>query len=604
MLYYRYKKAITEIEGFEVYGEKLHDHKTIGSMIFKRFNDWLRKKDIELWKMTESRADDEEKENDEQEWKKGAKATKEKKPVFFKYYKDMLKYKIAGRVECFNGVQFVDERCVSIDECSQYPYICTVNKGYFPCGQMIEIDSYEKLPKNKIGFFYCDIDQSELRGKNLPLIICEKTKTENKWGSTNKLKKYFISTVMIHMLKKYLTPGKLKIYNGIYFSERIKSTKMFGFLLPLMKLKNEQDNMKKDGNSDYNPSLRQTLKLLQNAISGKVIESLHVNKVKDVNPYEFEQLKNSEKVKKINCINIVGNKAFCKYEVDEITEFGKHRPIYLGILIYDYAKCYMYEHCFSKIGLDRLLYTDTDACKTRYTDFVKWRDNYGSKIKVPHWKEVEKYDRRYKNHKLYEKNTKVFGSFEDEFHESNNYNAIMAKKCYVSMTVDEHGEIKKEFNNKTETYDDIESHFSFKGIGKRDILLDLNEDFIIKKYYLKSTLKYYEINGILYDKKNNPVNNIDLTPYELIVKLRDEKEAYDYYNEDSTKKIKDQYKKLFDRLLQDRTAFILCQSISKSVNNMKRNVGVNDDDKFNKSMNNIILSYSIKRIRIKPNEEI
>ena len=40
--------------------------------------------------------------------------------------------------------------------------------------------------------------------------------------------------------------------------------------------------------------------------------------------------------------------------------------------------------------------------------------NDENNIQVPHWSEVEKFDARYANHKIYDANSKVFGSFEDE----------------------------------------------------------------------------------------------------------------------------------------------------------------------------------------------
>lgn len=704
LIFWRYKQAITSVDGFEEYGNNLHNHKTIGSLIYKRFKEFISKDEtIELPKLHKkygqlkyavfketyndikdlTKEEEIEAENNETftmddymsilydelkyalnscktnldikiilkafSKKNGEKMTKliydlilkeniinnnktkpktklelkqeiereklaikanvyqkinkmnakERKALFnkiqerqFKYYKDILKYKIAGRVELFNGIQYIKERVASIDVCSLYPYICAVHNCYFPCGKIVEINRYEDMPNGKIGFFYCDIDQSELKNKNLPLIICEKTKISNEWGSKKELKGYFISSIMIKLLKKHISKDKLKIYNGIYFTEKVKNFKIFGFLLKLMIVKNQQDEYKRNKNSKYNPSLRQAIKLLMNAISGKVIEKLHINKIVEVNSYKFEEIKKNKNTESINCINIVGNRVFTHYKVKEMSEFNRHRPIYLGVLIYDYSKRYMYDHIFSKIGLDKLIYTDTDSCKIRYTDFQKWFDDYGNKQIVPHWDEIEKIDPRYKTHKLFEHNSKVFGSLEDELEADNNINIFVAKKNYVSLSIDKDNKEKKK------------SHFCFKGISKNDILLDLNENFIELHYYLKSSLKYKKIGDILIDNKTKKIvkeNDIDLNIYRLkvIIPKTDIKNAYKYYTNDKVEKIKDNYRKIFNRLFYKKEAFILTQNISKSVNNMKRNVGLYDEDKMNKTINRIILSFSIKRITIK-----
>lgn len=594
LLYYKYKKAIGEIKGFEEYSVRLDKYKTIGGVIYNRFEEHLKEKKITLPKFT----------IDKKRMKdfKGEKIG-DVQEKFFKYYKDILKYKVAGRVEVFNGPEYLNERCISVDVCSEYPYVCSILDEYYPGnGEMIEVNKFEKMPKGSLGFFYCDIDQSELEGKNLPLIICEKTKFENKWDSKIVLEKYLISTQMIKLLLKYISKDKLKIYNGFYFSKKVKSCDMFGFLKDLMKIKNEQDMYKKTGDSRYNPSLRAVVKLLSNAISGKVIESLHTQKIEAMNREQFEKMKKSPKTKSINAINIVENKAFIKYEVEEESIFSKHRPVYLGVLIYDYAKSYMYENLYSVVGKKGMLYTDTDSGKIRLKDFIKWRDEYASKTNVRHWKEIEEFDSRYKDHKLFESNSKVYGSFEDELEESNNLNIFIAKKCYLSMTIDEKGDPAKEYNKKTEKMDPVPAHFCFKGVGSNDMLLDLNESILEKKYYKKSTLKYYEINGILFNSKGEIMkyNEIeDLNQYELKCSLIDDREAYLYYNNNESNKIKNNYKKLFDRLYEKKEAYILCQNIRKSVNNMKRNVDLDNEEKMNNTMNNIVVGFSVKHITIK-----
>jgi hypothetical protein len=107
---------------------------------------------------------------------------------------------------------------------------------------------------------------------------------------------------------------------------------------------------------------------------------------------QFSTSKSQNTSKSINFINDIGGKMFITYEVDAEKICKKQqRPIYLGVLVYDYAKRYMFENSYSKVGLNELLYTDTDASKFRYKKFVEWKKWVDeSNIQVPHWEEVEK----------------------------------------------------------------------------------------------------------------------------------------------------------------------------------------------------------------------
>jgi hypothetical protein len=353
VLYKRYMNALDDIPATKKYAKDIYQVKTIGSLIYKVFTDSKKKMNIELPKLT------------------------------FKQYEDLQKSKIAGRVEMFNGVQKVMERLVSTDVCSLYPYVMSVLNCYYPCGEeIVEVQEYKG--DNTIGFYYCDIDQSNLKDMNLPNIYAEKLPMENDWSSTNVLENYLISNVMIGLLRKFNCSVVVK--NGFIFTEKKKSCEMFGFLLEFMKEKNQQDTFKSLGDKQYNPALRETLKLLMNSLSGKVIEGLHTEKTIDIdNACEFLKIK--EKATSINFINSVGGKMFLTYEVDAESLINQQRPIYLGVLIYDYAKRYMFENSYSKIGKAGLLYTDTDASKFRYSDFINWKkwvdDN---NVQVPHCK--------------------------------------------------------------------------------------------------------------------------------------------------------------------------------------------------------------------------
>ena len=216
------------------------------------------------------------------------------------------------------------------------------------------------------------------------------------------------------------------------------------------------------------------------------------------------------------------------------------RPIFLGVLCYDYAKDYMYRNSYSIIGLKDLLYTDTDAAKFRDRHMERFLKHSNNTV-VPHWEEVEKIDPRYKTHKLYSPNSKVFGSFENELSE-NNYFCCVQKKAWCVYN------------------DDKLVKWGFKGVSNDSILLD-------------SQFRYSD-----YEMYKYALNNQD--------------KRLDYKDKDgNTPNIK----KLFKQVLYKGGAYVLCQSFRKSVKNSKRAL-LDEDDRFNKFNNTISLGLMVKDI--------
>lgn len=534
VLYKRYVNALDAIETTKKYAQNIHTIKTIGSLIFRVFEDNKKRLGFNLPKLE------------------------------FSQYDDLQKSKIAGRVEMFNGVQKVEERLVSTDVCSLYPYVMAVLNCYYPCGdKTIPVNKYQG--DDKIGFYYCDIDQSCLALKNIPNIYAKKSAIENDWAYKGVLENYLISNVMIGLLRKFGCSVVIK--KGFVFPEQKKSCEMFGFLLDIMKAKNEQDTYSKKNPELYNPALRETCKLLMNSLSGKVIEGLHTEKTVDVDDVAG-YLKIAKKAKSINFINSVGGKLFLTYEVDAASICEKQqRPIYLGVLIYDYAKRFMMEYSYSKIGKDRLLYTDTDASKFRYSDFVKWKDWIDTNnILVPHWEEVEAIDPRYKTHKLYDANSKVFGSFEDEL-----------EKCvgtdYLFYCLE-----KKSWLYSYKKDGKWDSKYRFKGLNGSAQLLSLDEPFIQKRVINKQT--------------GNAVVKYSVKP-------ECEYEVYKYYLENRCNNIESNNEvKFFEQVYSTGVAFIMCSSFRKIVKNSARNVVLGEEGSYNSLLNKIQVNYNLKKIDI------
>ena len=535
-LFIKYYEAMSNIDGFDyLKGEKFCEIGTIGSMIMKRARNLWDEKKIVLPKLT------------------------------FQQYTDVLKYKIAGRVEIFAGKAIkINEEIVSLDVCSLYPYIMAIHKCYMPCGDIKEVDEYQG--DDVLGFYYCDIDQRALRQHNLPNIYAEKTETENKWDSQEILKDYLITNVTIKLLKKYSGIGVIcDVKKGFVFTDKMRNVDLFNFLMPLMKLKNEQDELKREKNPLYNPALRECTKLLMNSVSGKVIEGLHSENIKmisdidDLLKLQSKEAKNQ--IHDINIINNVGNNLFVSYKIDEETIIKKQKPVYLGAFIYEYARTYMYENLLSVVGLDRCLYMDTDALKFRKSDLEQWQLLKGNNI-VNHWEDVELIDNRYTSHILFNENSKVFGSLENELSKNNVFYALQ-KKFWLTANI----------NNGDITY--IKTRY--KGISPSSLLLSNDCE-------------------IFDDKKDKNVLNIQgLDLFNWIGKNKHLTIGSDYgYGEGFIGK----QLELFETLWNDREAVVLVENMRRVVKNSLRKVKEDDTERFNIYNNTVQINYMLKTIKL------
>lgn len=473
-------------------------------------------------------------------------------------YNDIKNNRIAGRVELFNGVQLIEENIKSLDVCSLYPYIMFVFKGIFPSGEICFVDNINEAPKDKMGFYYCDVDQSKMTVN----ILAGKTKEGNNWKQT-KFENILLSKVMIKYIQD--NGGKVKTYHGCYFTSMTKNIDMFRFLLDIMQLKNEQDVYNKTKDSKYNQVLRELYKLILNILSGKLNQKLNRDKREIVNSYEFDNLCNDkDKVKELNTIIFSGDRAHVVYKITEEQAIRTCKPIYVGTMIYDYARIYMHSQMYSKVPYEQLVYTDTDSNKLRDGAFKKWVEEYGSKTLVNHWPEVEKVDDRYIKHHLYEPNSKVFGSFEDEYKGYNmNLNYFEQKKTYLCCDKEKYDKLKNDYIDdkiNDEQYNKLSKEycmFHFKGISANDLIVnDLN------------------------DKLTN-------------------QELCDMYNDPNAKRISDDYVEFFENLHNDKKAKIMSCALQKSHNNNKKNTKFNETERLNNNCYHIITSYRIKNITIK-----
>jgi hypothetical protein len=153
---------------------------TLGQLVYKKLDDYFIENEINMPKYYTTGKEKIGKKKDDIE-------AKDKR--LLKYFNDIAKNRVAGRVQLFNGIQKIEDEMCSIDVCSLYPYVMGVAPNYYTSGEIIEVENYDDKPSDLIGWFYRDVDQSNIEVK----IMAGKTKEGNNW-TENKFENVFISS--------------------------------------------------------------------------------------------------------------------------------------------------------------------------------------------------------------------------------------------------------------------------------------------------------------------------------------------------------------------------------------------------------------------------
>jgi hypothetical protein len=299
---------------------------------------------------------------------------------------------------------------VDVDIASQYPsamYLgkipigesrfvenCEYNKSWCGYIQMTNVKFAEHCKKNK---FIATYQEREDGSKAL------------NWHTSNHIEELFLDTVAIEY---YMSTGDLLSFDvkkALISNKTIQGKQAYGlYIETLYKLKAQQDAYKKENDSRYNPSMRESIKLLLNSVSGKCIE----NKMK----YEKLLKKENENTRKIR---VNGYDLY----LQEDKELNKFLPT--GLTIYSMSKILLreYVHCLPNQA-DDMIHAETDGFM-----FNKKHLEYFSK-------KVDEYQEAYKDIKdvrsiLPIAFGKQIGNLEIACESSNDSSYFLGKKNYL-----------------------------------------------------------------------------------------------------------------------------------------------------------------------------
>lgn len=371
----------------------------------------------------------------------------------------------AGRTQAYFGKFQSNKPFKMVDAKSLYPFVMTTNK--FPIG---EITFTENYIKNKLGIYSCIIHHQKAKWlsgqpkpkgfeeyyrKYAPVIFPKRSEEPNiplDWEYRGEMNVNLCS-IDIEEIKYYCGEDAITVNNGFYWE---KSTKNLfnNFMLPFKEEKTRQDKLKNEGNKDYNPALREFTKLMQNSLSGKVIQrnftsiSKRVRKASDI-------LKFKEKLSSDSCIEtcqLGDNITFIKGDISEEDAYkDSAKPSYLGIFIYAYARRYMYQTVLNKY---LTFYQDTDSALIPEEEFNRFKKEQPELF-----------------------GTGEYGSFEEEIGKSKNIIIISPKNYLVVSENDEKSKRKFKGIKKSDTF------LLKEDMPKEDEIIKLKEDILKDKKY-------------------------------------------------------------------------------------------------------------------------
>lgn len=261
----------------------------------------------------------------------------------------------AGRTQCYKGPSCdfsMTQEYRMVDVKSLYPYIMLFR--LFPCGELVEMTYDECISKGLIGFFNCRFSQTDLRVNILPKRSKDAPLNWNYKGEIEAC----ISTVDIQcLIRNGATIHEIK--SGMAFTETIPGAELFKCIDFFKKVKEEEDAKPK---AQRNGVRRNMAKLFMNSLSGKVIENLHLEKTEIVRTQrDIDRIMKtvSNPQKDMSLEGVFENNGLVSYKI-AASQAIKHdnRPIYLGCLIYAYAREHMYESVLRDYDV---IYQDTDS---------------------------------------------------------------------------------------------------------------------------------------------------------------------------------------------------------------------------------------------------
>lgn len=423
----------------------------------------------------------------------------------------------------------------SVDAKSLYPFVMI---GFqYPIGKEIETEAYVE---GKMGIYKCVI-KSQPKVNIIPL----RTKAEPlNWEYEGEIKTW-LCTVDIDCIRRH--GGEVEIGKGYYWEE--SSDKVFDILKVLKDFKTQQDNYNKQNSDLYNPAFRQLSKQFLNSLSGKVSQRIHSSSTSIITNMKDEAKFSSKHENIIIHPCFKSNSAILTGDKKDISYVKSAKTVHIGVFIYAYARTHMYDSLISKLGSNQYG-TDTDAIHIDENKFnIANERGYGKFNLGGEFGDFEK-EINFKAHTYYGVAPKCYGMFGDA-----NEVVVEGKPEYCKKCEETEERRKKYLEDSERVYGYVgpycyhNSKLRFKGVGKKDKILDMSKEDFMKLTTIEKTELYHKLKPALGDQT------------------------------------------LYARLCAGEDANIVCSQLRKTINN-------NDTDMDTFNINQVFMFKTIKGINV------
>jgi hypothetical protein len=288
-------------------------------------------------------------------------------------YEFMKHFKRGGISHC-NQPGRHHEGIVGVDIVSQYPAACIHMK--IPVGASRWVEVYEPEAH---GFYH--VNDLKFKGDKSFKPVCAEPKekhTSLEW-LTGDIDECYTDSYMITYLQEHFGLQSFRVVRGLVSNNEMEGEKLFGkFVQNLFAEKRKQDKYKERKDSKYNKALRQTIKLLLNALTGKCVED-----PSKYHKHVFNQDAAGEKA--------LNGTAVQRLESDQINPW-----LTAGAMIYSYSKRLLFEYIrmLPNKGKD-VIHVETDGIYfpgPKRKEFESNMANYDGEYPVEYGRELGNLD--------------------------------------------------------------------------------------------------------------------------------------------------------------------------------------------------------------------
>jgi hypothetical protein len=288
-------------------------------------------------------------------------------------YHFVQNFKRGGISHCNQPGKHKEGIC-GVDIVSQYPAACVNMK--IPVGESRWVESY--LPEAH-GFYHLKHLKFNASSQFKPVAPTLKHKDASLNWNSGDMDECFVDSYLIKYLQKHFQLKSFEVVKGLVSNQEMAGDKLFGkFVNTNFTEKRNQDKFKSSTDPEmkakYNEALRTTIKLLLNAVTGKMVE--------DPSKY-YRHVFGGE---------ATGDKSLNGVNLKRVSSDSINPWLTAGVMIYSYSKRLLFEYIrMLPNNSDDVIHVETDGIyfpAPKQAEFEENLANYSGKYPCQYGKEL------------------------------------------------------------------------------------------------------------------------------------------------------------------------------------------------------------------------